>query len=130
MAKRAKLSRIVAYTFNLLLVLVFIRGLAGYWAYRNFVAAHDLRGRVYTTVMSLRDLQDLLLGAASGARAYVITGNEEDYAPFIKARSELEGKLSGIRRSIRHNDTEEIEEFDGLVDLARRAMEYQENIIK
>jgi len=128
-AKKARLGRMVVYTFNFLLVLVLMRGLAGYWAYRNFAAAHDLRGHVYISVLSLRDLQDLLLDAASGTRAYVITGNEEDSAPFTKAKSAFEGKLSEIRRSIRHDEPEEIEEFESLVDVSRKTMEYQETII-
>src|SRR3954465_14741273 len=128
----SKLGRVAIHVFIIVLALLGIRAVVGYWTYKTLVETHDLVHHMnagYTRVISLRDLQDLLFDAETGARAYAFTGKEESYAPFTKAKSAVESKFSEIRRLVQEGRSEQTPMWEELEGQARQTMAYEERII-
>jgi methyl-accepting chemotaxis protein len=117
------------YVFSALVVFAVIRAAAGYWTNEKLTEMHAALHHTYTAVISLRDLQDLLLDAETGARTYIITGEEESYVPFTNAKGVLESKLSEVQRLIKNDNAEQAQRFEELVELARKTMADREKII-
>jgi methyl-accepting chemotaxis protein len=128
----SKLGRVAIHVFIIVLALLGIRAVVGYRTYKTLVETHDLLHHmtaVYTTVLSLRDIQDILFDAETGVRAYAITGKEASSAPFTKAKSAVESKFSEIRRLVQESRPEQTAMWEELEGQARQTMAYEERII-
>ena len=127
-----RLGRVAIHVFIIVLALLGIRAAVDYWNYKTLVEMHALLHHmtaVYTTVMGLRDLQDILFDAETGTRAYAITGKEESRAPFTKAKSAVESKFSEIRRLVQQSRPEQTTMWEELEGQVRQTIDYEERII-
>jgi methyl-accepting chemotaxis protein len=128
--RQAKLGRVVTRGFVLIIATIVLLGVWGYWADVTVNRENTSLLHLHMMVQKLTDLETTLFEADTGARNYVITGKEEFYEPFFKLKAEWKDKFAEIHRLFTHdNNEEQAKRWDELEELARKTIDYKEQII-
>lgn len=83
-----------------------------------------------TQIVTIREVQSLLVDAETGQRGYALTGSEEFLQPYQIAVSQIPNAIANLRRAYKGDFPEEVAKVENLIDHANLTMSHLDVAVK